>query len=197
LIDESLVVGSDGGIQNIIVFMRNNPTRVHADFEQLAATPAVLDNVKCVFRPHVLTVWTKQKLLLKNSDNVGHNTNFTSAKQGFNASLAAGVEQDRTFKYSESSPSSVSCNIHPWMAAKMLIRDNPYFAVTKADGSFEIPNMPAGEKIEIQLWHELNPQLEMQANDAKIAKGRFTLTLAENETKTLELKLNSTLLPIK
>jgi len=30
---------------------------------------------------------------------------------------------------------------------------NPYFAVSGADGSFEIPNVPAG-KYTLEAWHE-------------------------------------------
>ena len=43
-------------------------------------------------------------------------------------------------------PSGVHCSIHPWMIAYMLPRKNRYFAVTAPDGTFEIPNLPAGEK---------------------------------------------------
>ena len=39
------------------------------------------------------------------------------------------------------------------MKAWLVVRDNPYAAVTGPDGSFEIANLPAGE-VELQLWHE-------------------------------------------
>ena len=40
------------------------------------------------------------------------------------------------------------------MTAYMLPRKNGYFAVTDADGTFEIANVPAGEQLEFQVWHE-------------------------------------------
>ena len=40
------------------------------------------------------------------------------------------------------------------MKAYMLPRENGYFAVSADDGSFEIANLPAGEELEIQVWHE-------------------------------------------
>ena len=50
-------------------------------------------------------------------------------------------------------PGLVDCNIHPWMKGYLLVRDNPYMAVTGNDGSFLIANLPAGEW-EFQAWHE-------------------------------------------
>jgi len=196
ILDERLTVASDGGLANVIVFLRSNPSRLNPETEKNAETAVILDNLKCVFRPHVSVVWTKQKLLLKNSDDVGHNTNYSSPNNGFNALLAAGgAPLEKQFSKTENKPESVSCNIHGWMAAKLLVRDNPYFAVTKADGTFEIPNLPAGEKLEFQVWHELNGQLEFAAGDVKAGKGRFTVTLAENDTKALDVKIAAAALP--
>ena len=39
----------------------------------------------------------------------------------------------------------VKCNIHSWMHAYIGVVDNPYFAVTGADGTFEIANLPPGD----------------------------------------------------
>ena len=47
----------------------------------------------------------------------------------------------------------VKCNIHRWMHAFIGVVDNPYFAVTGADGSFEIRNLPPGDYV-IEAWHE-------------------------------------------
>ena len=40
------------------------------------------------------------------------------------------------------------------MTAYLLPRKNGYFAITDADGNFEIANVPAGEPLEFQVWHE-------------------------------------------
>ncbi|MDX1964236.1 MAG: hypothetical protein SFX18_13870 [Pirellulales bacterium] len=189
ILDESLVVGSDKGVANIIVFLRSKASRIHPETEKIAETPVVLDNVKCVFRPHVSALWTKQKLILKNSDDVGHNTNYSSTSQGFNELLAPNSTKERTLAKGENAPAGVSCNIHGWMAARLLVRDNPYFAVTKADGTFEIPNLPAGEELEFKIWHEKNDKLELAVGDIKVAKGSFKLKLTEDETKPLDVSL--------
>ena len=40
------------------------------------------------------------------------------------------------------------------MIGYLLPRKNGYFAMTDADGKFEIANVPAGEPLEFQVWHE-------------------------------------------
>ena len=44
------------------------------------------------------------------------------------------------------------CSIHPWMTAWAGVLDHPFFAVTKADGTFEIRGLPPG-KYTIAAWH--------------------------------------------
>jgi hypothetical protein len=61
--------------------------------------------------------------------------------------------QPYSFNREQTIPQPVSCNIHPWMKGYVLPRSNPYFAVSAADGSFTIKNLPAGEH-EFQVWHE-------------------------------------------
>ena len=39
------------------------------------------------------------------------------------------------------------------MIAYLYPAKNPYFAITTADGSFEITDVPAGEHL-LRLWHE-------------------------------------------
>jgi len=39
------------------------------------------------------------------------------------------------------------------MKANVWVLDHPFVAITKEDGSFEIPNVPIG-KVRIVAWHE-------------------------------------------
>ena len=48
----------------------------------------------------------------------------------------------------------MSGNGYFWMRAYLFVADHPYYALTKADGSFEIPLVPAGANISIVAWHE-------------------------------------------
>ena len=76
----------------------------------------------------------------------------------------------------------------------MLPRDDKYFAVTKDDGTFEIANLPAGEDVEIQVWHEHGSgpggALVLDRKELKwTGKGRFKVKLEPDETTDLELKV--------
>ena len=108
-----------------------------------------------MFLTDVLGCQVNQKIDVKNSDPVGHNTKIDPAKGvPFNQNLPTGQVLVYTATAEEAFPAIVSCSIHPWMRAYMLPRKDKYFAVTKPDGSFEIPNLPAGEEFEIQVWHQ-------------------------------------------
>jgi hypothetical protein len=45
------------------------------------------------------------------------------------------------------------CDVHGWMNAYVGVLEHPYFAVSKADGTFSIPNLPPGTYT-LAAWHE-------------------------------------------
>lgn len=155
ILDESLLVDSaTRGIANIVVYARKT-SRTHEQYVQPTDEEVVFDQKDCVFLSHVLPVRLDQTLLIKNSDPISHNTNISPRGDvGINPLLAANGELTHQFGRQQSFPVAVTCNIHPWMRAYVLPRENPYVVVTGADGSFEIAHLPAGEEIEFQVWHE-------------------------------------------
>jgi hypothetical protein len=181
---------SSKGIANVAIFVRK-ASRVHESAEP-RTEPVVFDQRHCVFLTHLLGVTTGQPIEIKNSDDVGHNTNI-SGQNSFNQTIAIGATTPFTAKREESVPVSVRCSIHPWMLAYMLPRENGYFAISGPDGSFELPNLPAGEKLEFQVWHEHasggKGALFVNTPEGKkynwSDKGRFVITLEENETRDL------------
>ena len=83
------------------------------------------------------------------------------------------------------------------MQAYLLPRKNGYFAVTATDGSFEIANLPAGEALEFQVWHEsaTGPAggLVVDSPEAKeykwSKKGRFKVQLVEDQETEMTLNV--------
>jgi plastocyanin len=193
LVSEELVIGSDKGVANVVVFVRDKEVKVHPDAAAEAkATKAVLDNKGCVFSPHVVAVHTGQPLIIKNSDTVGHNSNVATIKNPpSNSLIPAGSESSIPFANEEAIPAQVTCNIHPWMKAWVVVSPNPYVAVSAADGSFEIKNVPAGD-VELQLWHEKAGyigEISVAGKSEKIAKGRRKVKVEPAGTNLGEMVL--------
>jgi hypothetical protein len=153
----------------------------------------VFDQKMCVFLTHVAGVQVGQTLAIKNSDNTSHNTNIVGT--GFNPIVPALGNVPFAVQTEMAIPWPVACSIHPWMKAYILPRKNGYFAVTDADGSFKLENLPAGEPLEFQVWHESGGgrgnSLVLNSPKARTElkwtnAGRMSVQLAENETRNLE-----------
>jgi hypothetical protein len=191
-LQETLLVDSASkGIQNVAIYLRD-ASRVH-ESAQPKTDPVEFDQKQCVFLTHVLALTVGQSLEIKNSDPTGHNTNILGV--GFNQLIPEGASIPYPVQKETAVPSKVVCSIHPWMVAYLLPRKNGYFAVTDAEGRFEIANLPAGEPIEFQVWHEsgaapgnglvgATPDVpDMQWSN----RGRATITLQPDEVKDIKV----------
>ena len=192
LLAEELVVGADKGVANVVVYVRDKGVKINPDLAISKDSKAVLDNKDCRFDPHVVFVQTGQEFIVKNSDSVGHNSNIATVKNPpSNNLIPAGGETTVKFSTDEAIPAQVTCNIHPWMKAWVLVRPNPYAAVSSADGSFEIKGVPAGE-VELQFWHEKAGYLgEMKVGGKaeKASKGRMKIKVAAAGTDLGDIEL--------
>ena len=168
--DESLVVGENGGLANVFVYLTKKPKGI--DFE-VPETQPFLDQKACVFKPHTLVFWAGVEFELKNSDKVAHNIDAKPASNGgFNENMPPGSSVTKSFRNTEALPFQSTCAIHPWMRFYTLIVDHPFVAVTDSDGKFEIPNLPAG-KHKFRVFQERAGQLE-RSIEVVVAPGEPT-----------------------
>jgi hypothetical protein len=161
-VNEDLIVGPNGGLANVVVYLRtkNRTVKIHPDYEALAEKPVKVVNKNCRFAPHITTVWTERTLTVSNDDTIAHNTKADLFKnEPFNIQIGPGRSIDRKLTKSEIIPNGISCGSHTWMTAYLLVRDTPYMGVSGADGTLEIKNLPAGEWKFI-LWHEKSGYLK-------------------------------------
>jgi hypothetical protein len=156
---EKFIVGENGGVKNVIVWLQkgdNYKTKlpIHADLKEIKVKEVVIDQPCCKFEPHVQALREGQKLVGKNSSQIAHNMHWGGGDEnpGDNKLIAASgkIEIDLV---AQKLPVSIRCDIHPWMSAHVAVFKHPYFAVTDADGKFEIKNAPAG-KYNIVMWQE-------------------------------------------
>lgn len=96
------------------------------------------------FTPGVMIIVKGTTVDFPNDDKVFHNV-FSLSKAGrFDLGLyKAGDTRSVTFK--EAGVIDIYCNIHPQMAAKIKVLDTSFYAVTGADGTFKIKNVPPGK----------------------------------------------------
>ncbi|TWT87282.1 hypothetical protein Mal64_28200 [Pseudobythopirellula maris] len=195
-VDERVLVGSEGGLLNALVYLR--PVRgaeppVHPDLAALPAAPVEVDNAGCSFRPRVSLVRAGQSLLLKNTDPTTHNVNAPFRRNGaFNLVVAAGATRTLQLDEGEGTPTPLACNIHPFMRGYVLVRDDPYMTLTAEDGAFRIDHLPAGEW-RFQFWHETGYLAGATFTEGPTTDrlGRATIRItAGGETRLGELRVD-------
>ena len=175
--DETLVVGSGGALQNVFVYVKDGLGDLRFP---VPSTPMLIDQKGCRYLPHVLGVQVGQSLEILNSDATLHNVHaIPAANQEFNMGQPLqGIKATRQFSTREVMV-PFKCDVHSWMRAYIGVLDHPYFAVTAADGSFNLKGLPQGTYT-IEAWHEtLGTQTQ-------------TVTLGERETKNIALSFKPT-----
>jgi len=161
--DESLVVNRNGTLANVFVYVKSG---LEGKTFPVPSTPVTIDQQGCWFHPRVLGIQVGQRLSVINSDPVTHNIHpMAEINREWNHSQGAGdAPLARKFLKPEVMI-PVKCNIHSWMHAFIGVVDNPYYAVTGADGTFKIDNLPPGDYV-LEAWQE-----KLGRQDEKITVG--------------------------
>jgi plastocyanin len=104
------------------------------------------------FSPHVLVVPVGSTVAFPNHDPFNHNVFSLSAEQPFDLGLY-GRGDTRSVKFEHAGIIRVYCNVHAQMSALIVVRDGPHFTQPGGDGSFMLPQVPAGRYL-LHAWHE-------------------------------------------
>ncbi len=95
------------------------------------------------FSPKTLIAFVGQKIDFPNQDAFYHNVFSTTAGNAFDLGLyRGGLSKSATMK--AAGEVDVYCNIHPKMAAKILVLQNDFYAAVAADGTYKIAAVPDG-----------------------------------------------------
>jgi len=183
------------GVANVVIWIKPPPKSyfpIHDKYKKRTDT-VLLDQPHCAFLPRVAAfnpfyqdngkeVETGQKLTIRNSAVVSHNVRATGhpdKNPGFNINMIPKTDLDATKKFvPQPLPISLNCDIHPWMGAKLFVFDHPYYAITKDDGTYEIPIVPAGAEVTVMGWHEgVGWTLTKAGHKLTIQEGKNTLDL--------------------
>ena len=167
---ETYATGAGGTLQNVFVYVKDG---LGDGRFPVPATPVVLDQKGCVYTPRVLGIQVGQTLEIASSDNTLHNIHAVPQQnREFNkASQMAGIRHTHVFSTKEVMV-PFKCDVHKWMNAYIGVLDHPFFAVSGADGAFELNGLPPGTYT-IEAWHEaLGTQTQ-------------TVTIGELETRDI------------
>ncbi|MEK6729173.1 MAG: carboxypeptidase regulatory-like domain-containing protein [Planctomycetota bacterium] len=145
--EELVVNGESKGIKNAVVSL----VEIAAG-KKAGVLTGVVDQKECLFTPHVIAVSAGASVDMLNSDNVMHNLHSWSIKNaGFNEGVSGGGKLTKKFELPE--VVKITCDVHKWMSSFIIVKANPYFAVTDEAGRFKIDNVPAGS-YKLEAWQE-------------------------------------------
>lgn len=178
---QAWIIGEGKGVANVVIRLQAPEGMKFKEIDP--ETPEVtIDQPHCAFIPHVAALKPKQSLKVLNSAPIPHNTNIAAdpiaGNIGKNVTLAPGSSTPAMSFNAQKQPLQLSCQFHPWMNASVYVSDSPYIVVTKADGSFEMKNVPTGVSLKLIAIH---PSGKVEPQAIQLEPGE----------KTIELKISA------
>jgi plastocyanin len=173
---DAVLVGADKSVKNAFVYIKAG-----LDSGYTFDTPknsVVLSQVGCIYTPRVVGLQVGQSIDVVNGDNTLHNVHaLPMQNQEFNQGQQfRGMKLTKTFTVPEVMV-RFKCDVHGWMAAWVGVTTHPFFAVTGADGTFELKGVPPGTYT-VEAWHEKfgfrTTQVTVGPSQAQTASFTFT-----------------------
>jgi hypothetical protein len=166
-------VGPDKGVKDAAVYLVGVPKG--KPWPPAGKKPE-LDNIKCRFVPNVQIIPTGT-LDVVNKDPVLHNTHgYYGKRTAFNMALP-NQDQDISTELTQPGTVRVDCDAHGWMEGWIYVVDNPYYALTDADGKFTIADVPPGDYDLVAIQSFTGP-----------IKQKVTVVASKPTSLTIELK---------
>ena len=176
--DEKFIV-KDTKVKNVMVWLKGNNLK--------SATPessVILDQIKCLYDPHVFGIVKNQNLLIKNSDPVLHNIHsMANNNSQFNFAMPSALKEKNTSFDKTEEPFYIKCDVHPWMKTWVGVFDHTYFAVTDENGNYTINNIPDGT-YEVVFWQERLSNLP--SKKYKQTSHVKTITISDGKSTNLD-----------
>ncbi len=139
------------------------------------AAHARVDQKNMQFTPHVIAVQEGTTVDFHNSDSLLHNV-FSPDACADRMNLGTWPQgQSRSFTFKKECFAALLCKVHPEMEGFVAVVPTPYFAVTSADGSYDIKDVPDGTYT-VKVWHPTLKGAEKSVKVAGSAEADFTIS---------------------
>jgi plastocyanin len=165
----------DGKLANVYLYLKSGPPAA-MNAAPTSTVPVVIDQKGCIYNPHVVALMAGGTVEFRNSDPTMHNIHTMPTTVGNDPiSLSQGPHGAPKHKQFNAPETMIPlrCNLHPWMEAFINVSATPFYAISDANGRFEIQGLPAGdytlgavhEKLgEQTLQFTIKPKSTTQAN---------------------------------
>ncbi|MFQ5559975.1 MAG: hypothetical protein ACE5FU_05235 [Nitrospinota bacterium] len=145
---EALLVSKNGKIKNVVLSLEGVKGSFPAPEDVV-----VIDQKECSYLPHITVIQAGTAVDVQSSDPVNHN-------------VRSNPEENEPVNYAMPEPMVIplpdllyseairlTCDIHKWMSAYIVVTETPFFDLTDKTGSFEIKDVPEGTYT-LRAWHE-------------------------------------------
>lgn len=139
-------------------------------------------NSDCVISPSVQAVMASGTLNVSSEDVTMHRNHIINVATGEMIGVAPFNDNGEVIPFDrlldKPAELEITCELHPWSKAYVLVFDHPYYAMTSATGTFSIDDIPPGA-YHVRAWH---PTLGISDQ---------TVTIVAGQPASLALKLSS------
>ncbi|GJL80196.1 MAG: hypothetical protein NPINA01_31850 [Nitrospinaceae bacterium] len=118
---------------------------------------------RCHSDQYVIGVRNGENILLENKDPIRHEiatyeiNSASYVKQKSNKAVVKHSSHVRSaFVGQDTDEFLIKCNLHPFLQTRGVMVDNPYYAISDADGNFTLKDIPSGT-YEVLAWHPFIP----------------------------------------
>jgi plastocyanin len=119
------------------------------------------------FVPHIMVIPVGTQVDFPNFDPIFHNAFSSFGGQPFDVGLyPPGTSRSVTFK--RDGIVRVFCNIHQTMSAVIVVLKTPWYAVSNAQGKFQIAGVPPGD-YRLRVFYERAPAEVLKGLERKVS----------------------------
>lgn len=167
----TVTIGRNQGLKDVVVTIENVEKG-----KPFGLTETNLEANVCQFIPFVSVMRENHPLIVKNLDPVSHDLQIYERDREhvfimFHRPALTRTGTSDIIRFTgHRRDVSMQCGFHPYMQGHGLAVDNPYYAITGMEGTFEIKDIPAGI-YRVKAWH---PTLGEKVQNVTVAASGTT-----------------------